>query len=71
MKRLILLGTLVLTLGFSTISFAQTYIFGVKTPIEQRAVKNEIKGGKVEMDFISFTQNETDTHIKRDTPEDT
>jgi len=54
MKGLILLGTLVLTFGFSTIPFAQTYIFGVKTPIEQRAVKNEIKGGKVEMDFISF-----------------
>ena len=54
MKRLILLGTLVLTLGFSTISFAQGYVFGVKIPIEQHAVKDEIKGGKVENDFISF-----------------
>lgn len=54
MKRLIVLGTLVLTIGFSPISFAQSYIFGVKTPIEQHAVKDEMKSGKVENDFISF-----------------
>jgi hypothetical protein len=49
-----LIATVLLIPSFSTLSFAQGYIFGVKTPIEQRAVNDEIKGGQVEKDFISF-----------------
>lgn len=52
MKKLI--ATVLLILSFSTLSFAQGYIFGVKTPIEQRAVNDEIKGGEVEKEFINF-----------------
>jgi hypothetical protein len=59
MKKLIAAALLIFS--FSTLSVAHGYIFGVKTPIEQRLVDDQIKGGQVEKDFISFylTSKET------------
>ena len=54
MKKLIAVATLGLALGFPSLSFADNYVFGVKTPIVASEVKNEVRGGKVEKDFISF-----------------
>lgn len=54
MKRLIAIATLGLALSFPSFSYADSYIFGVRTPIVKTEVKNEVKGGMVEKDFISF-----------------
>jgi hypothetical protein len=54
MKKLIAIATLGLTLGFSSLSLADSYVFGVKVPVVKNEVKNNVKGGEVEKDFISF-----------------
>ena len=54
MKKLIVVASLGLALGFPTFSLADSYVFGVKTPISKSEVKNEVKGRNVEKDFISF-----------------
>ena len=53
MKSLIAIGTLVLALSFPSFSFASDYMgwLHVKPVVE---IRNEIKGGKVEKDFMSF-----------------
>lgn len=54
MKRLITIGMLALTFGFSSFSFAESHVFGVKIPIVKSVVKDEIRGREVERDFIGF-----------------
>jgi hypothetical protein len=54
MKKLIGIATLGLVLSFSSLSFADNYVFGVKTPVVKSEVRNELKGGNVEKDFIGF-----------------
>ena len=54
MKRLIAITTLGLALGFSSLSFAFDYMDIYTKPVVKSEVKNEIKGGNVEKDFISF-----------------
>ena len=54
MKKLIAVTALRLSLSFPSLSLADSYVFGVKTPIVKSEVKNEIKGGDVEKDLMSF-----------------
>ena len=58
MKKLIVIASMGLALGFPTFSLADSYVFGVKTPIVRSEVKNQVKGGNVEKDFISFYATE-------------
>jgi hypothetical protein len=54
MKRLIAITTLGLALSFSSLSFAFDYMDIYTKPVVKSEVKNEINGGNVEKDFISF-----------------
>jgi hypothetical protein len=54
MKKLFAMGAPGLTLRLLTISFAETYAFGVKIPVVRTEVIKEVRGGNVEKDFISF-----------------
>ncbi|NIP38204.1 MAG: hypothetical protein GWO07_00700 [Candidatus Dadabacteria bacterium] len=47
MKKLLAIMVLTLSLGLSSLSFADTNVFGVKTPIEKKEVKDAINGGYV------------------------
>jgi hypothetical protein len=74
MKSLIAIGTLVLALSFPSFSFASDYMgwLHVKPVVE---IRNEIKGGKVEKDFMGFytsprTVNTTDSLITADQKSD-
>ena len=58
MKKLIVIASMGLALGFPTFSLADSYVFGVQTPIVRSEVKNQVKGGNVEKDFISFYAKE-------------
>jgi hypothetical protein len=68
MKKLIAVGALGLSLSFPALSFASDYMgwLHAKPAVE---VKNEIKGGNVEKDFISFyispkEKNEVETSLR-------
>lgn len=54
MRKLLAIAALSLALGLPSISYADTYAFGVKTPVVKSEVNNQAKGGKIEKDFISF-----------------
>lgn len=56
MKKLIAIATLGLALSFSSLSFALDgyNVFGVQVPVIKSEVKNEIKGGNIEKDSMSF-----------------
>ncbi len=54
MKKLIAISALGLALSFSPLSFAIDYMNLYTKPIVKSEVKNDIKGGNVEEDFISF-----------------
>jgi hypothetical protein len=54
MKRLIVITTLGLALGFSSFSFATDHMNLYTKPTVKSEVKNEVKGGDVEIDFTSF-----------------
>ena len=59
MRKLIAIATLVLGLSFFSSSFAfDGYnVFGVRVPIVTNEVENEVSGGNVEKDFMSFYTN--------------
>lgn len=54
MKKLIAIATLGLALGFPSLSFASDYMDLYTKPVVKSEVKDEINGGNVEKDFISF-----------------
>jgi hypothetical protein len=54
MKKLMAIATLGLGLGFPSLSFASDYMDLYTKPVVKTEVKDEIKGGNVEKDFISF-----------------
>ncbi|HEX3036445.1 MAG TPA: hypothetical protein VHT73_15215 [Thermodesulfobacteriota bacterium] len=54
MKRLIALSTLGLVLSFSSLSFASDYMTLYTKPISKSEVRNEITGGTVDRDSMSF-----------------
>jgi hypothetical protein len=56
MIRLIAITTLGLTLSFYSSSFALNgyNVFGVRVPIVKSGVENQVSGGSVEKDFMSF-----------------
>jgi hypothetical protein len=54
MKKLIAIGALGLVLSFPALSFAADYMDLYTKPVVKSEVKDEIKGGNVEKDFISF-----------------
>ncbi len=56
MRKLIAIATLVLGLSFFSSSFASDSYntFGVQLPIVKSEVENEVNGGNVEKDFMSF-----------------
>jgi len=56
MKKLIAIATLGLALGLPSLSFASDSYnaFGVQLPIVKSEARNEIKGGDVEKDLMSF-----------------
>jgi len=77
MRRLIAITTLGLALGFYSTSFAfDGYnVFGVRVPIVTSQVENEVSGGNVEKDFMSFyttqqTANTTASLITADQKSD-
>ena len=47
MKKLLAITVLSLSLGLSSLSFADSNIFGVKTPIETKEVKDNVYSGYV------------------------
>ena len=47
MKKLLAITVLSLSLGLSSSSFAESYIFGVKTPVEQKEVHDNVNQGYV------------------------
>ena len=74
MKKLIAIGTLGLVLSFPSLSFSSDYMgwLHAKPVVE---IRNEIKGGKVEKDLMSFytrlnTTNTTDLLITADQKSD-
>lgn len=54
MKKLVVTTMLGLALSFPSLSFASDYMDLYTKPIVRSEVKNEIRGGNVEKDFISF-----------------
>jgi len=54
MKKLLTLVVLGLALNLPAVSFANTNVFGVSTPIMKQQVSDQIKGGIVEKDRSSF-----------------
>jgi hypothetical protein len=76
MKKLIAIGTLGLALSFPSLSFASDYMGWLHAkPIVKSEIRNEIKGGKVEKDFMSFytsprTSNTTDSLVTADQKSD-
>ncbi|NIT13813.1 MAG: hypothetical protein GTN99_06125 [Candidatus Dadabacteria bacterium] len=61
MRKLLAVTALAVSMGLSTLSFADTNVFGVKTPITKNEVSNQIRGGYVESDHISFYLNTKDS----------
>ena len=59
MRKLIAIATLVLGLSFFSSSFASDSYnaFGVQLPMVKSEVENEVNGGNVEKDFMSFYTN--------------
>ncbi len=60
MKKLLTVTALAVSLGISSISFADTNVFGVNTPVTKNEVSDQIKGSYVENDHISFYLNTSD-----------
>ena len=56
MKRLITAAAISLAVGFTNTSFADTQVFGVKTPVGENTVEvgHQVKGSYVETDHTSF-----------------
>ena len=54
MKKLVTIATLGLTLSFSSVSFAGEYMDLYINPTANTEVRNEVKGGEVEIDSMSF-----------------
>ena len=59
MKKLLAVTALAVSLGFGSLSFADTNVFGVHTPITKNEVSDQIQGSSVEKDHISFYLNAT------------
>lgn len=76
MKKLIVTTMLGLALSFPSLSFASDYMGWLHTkPVVKSGIRNEIKGGKVEKDFMSFytslkTPNTTNSLITADQKSD-
>ena len=59
MKKLIAVTVSGLMLGFTTMTVADTQVFGVNTPVESgRGVSYRVNGGHVESDHTSFYTTE-------------
>ena len=54
MKRLIAAASLGLALALPSLSFASDYMELYTKPLANNKVENDIKGGYIEKDFISF-----------------
>ncbi len=61
MKKLLTVAALAVSLGFGSLSFADSNVFGVHTPITKNEVSDQIKGSYVENDHISFYLNTADS----------
>lgn len=61
MKKLLTVTALAVSLGLSSLSFADTNVFGVHTPVTKNEVNDQISGGYVEKDHISFYLNVKDS----------
>lgn len=61
MKKLLAVTAIALSMGLSSISFADTNVFGVKVPVKKNEVSDHIKGSYVESDHISFYLNAKDS----------
>ncbi|NIS08676.1 MAG: hypothetical protein GWO07_07945 [Candidatus Dadabacteria bacterium] len=61
MKKLLAVTALAVSLGMSSLSFADTNVFGVNVPVKKNEVSNQIKGSYVESDHISFYLNTKDS----------
>jgi hypothetical protein len=61
MKKLLTSAALAVSLGLSSLSFADTNVFGVHTPITKNEVSDQISGSYVEKDHISFYLNAKDS----------
>jgi hypothetical protein len=54
MRRLVTIATLGLAISFSSVTFASDYMSLYTKPIVRSEVRNEIKGGNVESNLMSF-----------------
>jgi hypothetical protein len=54
MKKLLTITALGLSLGISSLSFADTTIFGVGTSVTKSKVSKQIRGKKIELNNSSF-----------------
>lgn len=65
MNKLLTTAAVALTLGLSTISFADANVFGVDVPVKKNQVRSQVKGSYVESDHISFYLNSVDRKENR------
>lgn len=64
MKRFLTITTLVFAFGFSSFSLASNEhnVFGVNVPVVKNEVRDSVKGGDIERDFLRFyTSSKTAT----------
>ena len=48
MKKLLTLTALAISLGLSSLSFADSKVFGVDTPVTKQELRNNVKGNDVQ-----------------------
>lgn len=48
MKKLLTLTAIAVSLGLSSLSFAESNVFGVDTPVTKQQLKNNVTGSKVQ-----------------------
>jgi len=61
MKKLLAVTAIAVSMGLSSLSFADTNVFGVSVPVTKNEVSDQIKGSYVETDHISFYLNAKDS----------
>lgn len=71
MKTIIIAGTIALLLSFPSIGLANNCPLGVKSSISKNDLSDDIRGGSIEVDYMSSyinTKGNKDEDIKRNQP---
>ena len=60
MKKLLALTALAVSLGLSSLSFADSKVFGVDTPVTKQELRNNVKGSEVQKGLNDLYRYSTD-----------